>query len=330
MLNFCTLFNTTYISRGVAMYESLERQCPSFNLYIFAFDQVCFDTLTRLSLKNAIIISLSEFEDKELLAIKPTRSPGEYCWTCTPSTILYCIKKYNIDKCTYIDADLLFFADPTILIEELGETHSVLITEHRYTQKYDQRTTSGKYCVQFITFKNDRNGLTALNWWRNACLEWCFNRLEDNKFGDQKYLDDWLTRFEGVKELQNLGGGVAPWNVQQYVFKRSNNRVVGKELSSGKDFNLVFYHFHDFKYAVSNIFLFTNSYALTNYVVKLIYKPYATSLTHAEAKLKTVNPTIKPHEEININWLGRSLQKTLRITLLGHYKNYYRKNYLLK
>jgi hypothetical protein len=329
MLNFCTLFNSTYLSRGLAMYESLEEHCPSFSLYIFAFDQDCFDALTKLSLKNATIISLHEFEDEKLLTVKPARSSGEYCWTCTPSTILYCIEKYNLNECTYIDADLLFFSDPKILIEELGESHSVLITEHRYTLKYDQTLTSGKYCVQFITFKNDKNGLIVLNWWRDACLEWCFNRLEDNKFGDQKYLDDWLTRFEGVKELQNLGGGVAPWNVQQYTFIRTNNQVIGKEISSGKNFNLIFYHFHDFKYAIKNIFLFANSYILNNNVTKFIYKPYVNSLVRAEAKIKTFSP-IRSHEEINIDWFGHSLRRTLRINLFGHYKNYYRKNYLLK
>jgi len=329
MLNFCTLFNSTYLSRGLSMYESLAEHCPSFSLHIFAFDQDCFDALAKLSLKNATIISLNEFEDEKLLTVKPTRSSGEYCWTCTPSTILYCIEKYNLNECTDIDADLLFFTDPKILVEELGEIHSVLITEHRYTPKYDQSLTSGKYCVQFITFKNDKNGLIVLNWWRDACLEWCFNRLEDNKFGDQKYLDDWLTRFEGVKELQNLGGGVAPWNVQQYTFIRTNNQVIGKEISSGKNFNLIFYHFHDFKYAVKNIFLFANSYILNKNVAKLIYKPYVNSLVRAEAKIKTVSP-IRSHEEININWFGRSLRRTLRINLFGHYKNYYRKNYLLK
>lgn len=164
------------------------------------------------------MVSLHQFEDSELLRVKPTRTAAEYCWTSTASTILYSINTFGLQNCTYIDADMCFYSDPAALIDEMGE-NSVLITDHRYTAQYDQSVTSGKYCVQFVTFKNTKEGLAVLNWWRNACIEWCYNRVEEGKFGDQKYLDCWTTQFNGVHELKHLGGGVAPWNVQQYTFE---------------------------------------------------------------------------------------------------------------
>jgi hypothetical protein len=106
---------------------------------------------------------------------------------------------------------------------------SVLITDHRYAPEYDQSKGSGKYCVQFICFKNDDNGMKALKWWRDACIDWCFSRIKDGKFGDQKYLDDWTTQYSGVHELQHLGGGVAPWNVRQYLFDQINGIIKGKK-----------------------------------------------------------------------------------------------------
>ena len=85
-LNFCTLFDSYYLLKGLALHESLMKQCKSdFHLYIFLFDDKSYDILKKLNLNNVTIITLEEFEDEKLLEVKPGRSKGEYCWTCTPS-----------------------------------------------------------------------------------------------------------------------------------------------------------------------------------------------------------------------------------------------------
>lgn len=293
MINLCTLFASNYSAKGLAMYWSLERVCPSFHLYIFAFDDLCAEIFKKINLPHATIITLQEFEDPELLRVKPTRTMGEYCWTCSSSVIKYCIEHYNLDCCTGIDADLYFFSDPTCLIEELGEK-DVLLTEHRYTPKYDQTKGAGKYCVQFSTFKNTKKGMDVLNWWRNACLDWCYRMQVNGKFGDQKYLDDWMTRFDCAHELQHLGGGVAPWNMQQYEFRKINGKVYGYEVVTGKKFPLVFFHFHDCKCYVKGIvreFLFTK-YDLPTSVKKYIYLPYIKVYKKAYKTIKQNNPFV--------------------------------------
>lgn len=262
MHNYCTLFDSNYLSRGLAMFESLKAHAGLFHLYIFAFDDISYHVLTELNLEHVTTISLGDFEDDALLAIKKSRSKGEYCWTCTPSVIKYCIEHYVLDSCTYLDADLYFFADPAVLINEMGDK-SVLITEHRYTPKYDQSHTSGIYCVQFMTFKNTKDGLEALNWWRDACIDWCYARFEDGKFGDQKYLDDWPERFAGVHVLKNRQGGVAPWNVQQYSSYAS----------------VIFYHFHDFKFLDEGYVDFGH-YELSAQAKRSVYNPYVGHLVN--------------------------------------------------
>jgi len=274
MYNYCTLFDSNYLTRGLAMYESLKKHSDSFHLYIFAFDNKSYELLKKLDLEFVTVISLKEFEDEELLKIKDSRSAGEYCWTCTPSTIKYCIETYALESCTYLDADLYFFSNPSVLIDEMGEK-SVLITEHRYTPMYDQSATSGIYCVQFMTFKNDTNGMKVLNWWRDSCNEWCYGRFEDGKFGDQKYLDDWTIRFEGIHVLENLGGGVAPWNIQQYNLSK-------------REFDLVFYHFHNFKFLQNDKVSF-GLYKFDNNDYDILYKPYIKHLKKITAELMLVD-----------------------------------------
>lgn len=39
MMNFCTLFDSYYIHKGIALYLSLERVCDDFKLYVMAFDE---------------------------------------------------------------------------------------------------------------------------------------------------------------------------------------------------------------------------------------------------------------------------------------------------
>lgn len=330
MLNFCTLFNSAYLSRGLAMYYSLQEHCDDFHLYIFAFDDDCLHTLQKLDLQCATVISLNEFEDEELLAVKSDRTSGEYCWTCTSSTIWYCIHQFSLDHCTYIDADLLFFGNPKILFEEMGD-QSVMITEHRYTPRYDQSSLSGIYCVQFITFKNDERGMEVLLWWRRACLDWCYKRFEDGKFGDQKYLDDWKSRFAGIHELQHLGGGVAPWNVQQYRFRKEKKAVVLHEIASGHETKVIFYHFHAFRYSVDNIFHLTDDqYVIEEDVVKCLYRPYVRALVAAENMIKIIAPGVIFYEELyTLDWIERVRGRKLLFFLRGYYKNYYRRRKLL-
>lgn len=281
--NYCTLFNSYYLSRGLALYRSLLKHAKEFHLFIFAFDDVTYEILKKINLEHATIISLKEFETPALLAVKSERTVGEYCWTCTSSVILHCLEKYGLCDVCYLDADLYFFDSPAVLLQEAKEA-SILITEHRYSKEYDYSALSGKYCVQFMYFKNDANGLEALKWWQKACIAWCFNRVEDGKFGDQKYLDDWPSRFTNVKVLEHVGGGVAPWNVQQYDLKMEADFVEMRKKATSQNCRVIFYHFHGLKFIDNRVDF--GRYKLSQKVINILYKPYVKQLFLEEEKLK--------------------------------------------
>lgn len=329
MNNFCTLFNSLYLSRGLAMYRSLEKYSSNFHLYIFAFDDDCYRILSELKLNKATIIRLCDFEDEQLLAIKSTRTTGEYCWTCTPSIILYSIQKFDLSNCTYLDADLFFYADPGVLIEE-AEGASVIITPHRYSPMYEDSESGGTYCVQFVYFKNSDEGMAVLNWWREACIEWCYNRREPGRFGDQKYLDIWPSKFSGVHVLAHLGGGVAPWNVQQYDFEHKMGQIWGKELSSQRNFPVIFYHFHALKYAEGNSFTLAGRNLISNNDIHFLYKPYVKALKSSGCEIQSISRVQKFHEMNEIPRIRKSLRRMFNLYVLGKFREYYHQSYFLR
>jgi len=267
MYNFCTLFDSNYLQKGLSLYQSLlDINCP-FHLYVVAFDDICFVTLKNLNLDKLTVVSLSEFETKELLAIKPTRSRAEYCWTCSPSVIFHCIQSFNLDHCTYVDADLMFFSSPSIVFQEIGNS-SVAITEHIPN---GPDMIAGKYCVQFVYFKNDLDGINTLKWWKDSCIDWCYARYEDGKFGDQKYLDYFPVKFSNIHVVRNVGVGVAPWNTYLYDFAD-----FGKIKYKSEEIDIVFFHFHgtriDFKKDSLSIKVLTSDINID--IENFIYLPY--------------------------------------------------------
>ncbi|MEM6318753.1 MAG: glycosyl transferase [Bacteroidota bacterium] len=296
--NFCTLFNSFYLSRGLVTYESLIRAEPDAHLYIVTFDDKAFEVLTQLNLKQATLIPLTTLEKEvpELLAVKADRGFGEYCWTSSSVSTHYIIQKYRLNQCTYIDADMYFYQSPKILLEEIPSEYSAMITEHRYAPHHQKLgELRGRYCVQFMVFDNDEQGMKVLTWWKDACLDWCYNRMEDGKFGDQKYLDSWTQDFAGVWELQHLGGGVAPWNMEQYDFFEQNGRIQLRDKQSKKEYPLVFFHYHGLKFFDNGKVYPKGRYTISDAANCLLFEPYIAALEDAKRRIQAIDDSFDPH-----------------------------------
>src|SRR6185369_9309965 len=130
-----------------------------------------------LNWPELIPIPLEEFEaaDPALLQAKANRSKVEYYFTCTPSLPLYVLNKNpEYDLVTYIDSDLYFYSSPEPLFEEMGDD-SISVIEHRYAPHLLGRERYGIYNVAWMSFRRTPDGLACLNWWRERCLEWCYD-----------------------------------------------------------------------------------------------------------------------------------------------------------
>lgn len=254
--NLCTLFDSNYLDKGIVLYRSLERVSRDFCLYVLAMNDKCFEVLTDLKYPYLKPIRLEDFENEALLEARKNRSRGEYCWTCTSSLIKYLLNNKHLDYCTYVDADMCFYQDPQILIDEMIYSGaSAQVVEHRFAKGDNRAWRVGTYCVEFNTFKNDRIGLQILDEWIEKCLDNCSQRADGIHWGDQKYLDPIVEKYRNnVNVLQNLGGGVAPWNIAQYKgVSTIGDTIVFQERSTKKVFGLVFYHFEGITYKNRNM-----------------------------------------------------------------------------
>ena len=123
MESFVTIFNTLYMPQGLALHKSMERHLENYELWIIGVDDECHNALSKINLSNVKLIKLTAVETKELLEVKRERSISEYCWTLTPFSHRFVFEAdQNIDRVTYLDADMWFLKSPTEIFQKFNDS----------------------------------------------------------------------------------------------------------------------------------------------------------------------------------------------------------------
>jgi hypothetical protein len=270
-----TFFDSNYIPKALATYLSLSKVHKNFIFYAFCFDNLSFNVLKKLNYPNFIPIHTSEFENEELLKSKMNKEKMyEYYWSCKPYTIKWVMDKTSAEMVTYLDCDFMFFSNPESIFKE-GDNADVLIQPNNFSYDEEKQFLPvGYYCSCWEQFKNNQNGRQVLNWWHQRCMEWCYARFEDNKFADQKYLDQWRIMFPWTREITQVGANIAPWNIQKYNLLIKKDRVM-----INNNWPLIYYHYHSFRMnLIDYSYIITgdreNFYRIPKGIKKIIYEPY--------------------------------------------------------
>ncbi len=271
-MNFSAIIDKNYISRLKALIQSLSIYCKKFNFYVISLDNETYDTF--LDKKNCIPIKIRDIHEyyPELDVIQKERDRVSYIFSLSPFYPSYLLENYpHLNHICTLDADQFFFSSPKPIFELL-QTYSVLITPHRFSKKLVELkyTRFGKNNVSFQVFKRDEIGFSCLSLWRKQCIEWCYDREENDLYADQKYLDFWEETFgDKVHVIQDIGLGLAPWNIENYkISKRFGNIFVDNN-------KLILFHYQGLRFLKNKI---TYTY-LNNYIenidinlYKVIYK----------------------------------------------------------
>jgi hypothetical protein len=242
--HYCCYFDRNYLPRSLAMIRSLRQFDSTSTVWVLCLDDDCFKAMRLLNEPRVNLVRLEELVtgDAELETARANRSRVEFIFTCTPSLIRFVLQRIReSDTVTYVDGDLFFYSDPAVLHEELGEG-AVSLIRHRFSENLRDREKYGHYNVGWLTFRNDSRGISAVNWWRSRCNEWCYDYLDGDKFADQKYLDRFPELFDGVVVLEHDGANVAPWNIARYGITSIQGKLYVRQ-----QVPLVFFHFHGFR-----------------------------------------------------------------------------------
>jgi hypothetical protein len=281
---YCTYFDHNYLSRGVALYHSLQRHAPGARLWVLCLSEPCFEILQQLALPFLLPVKLSAFEaaDPETAATRISRKTVEYYFTCTPGWMLHVSEREPAAAwITYLDGDLYFFGSPDPIYSEL-EGAAAAIVPHRFTAKLLGLRRYGTYNVGWVGARNDARGVAILKWWRERCIEWCFDYADGGRFADQGYLDQFPIRFTDVAIVDHPGANLAPWNIGGYDITFRDNQV----LVDGRS-PLIFFHFQGMRRAWG-CFVF-NSHRVhrapfTAIMREHVYRPYVDELLSIEGR----------------------------------------------
>ena len=313
---FCTLFDSNYLIKGLTMIKSLSEFCEDFDIYVLCLDNKTKFILEKINSSHIKCIELFEVENNDLLKAKEERTKAEYCWTLAPNFTWHVMDKFkDINLITYLDADLLFYSSLEPIFKEIGNS-SIAIIEHRFAKPYKNLELNGRFCVEWNSFRRDKEGMKCLNKWRLQCLEWCFYKLGAGKMGDQKYLDEWPNKYKSCHIIKELGAGIAPWNYSNYVITNQHPKIK----INGE--NLIFYHFHQFQILKKNKFYrlgeIYNSYKKEP---DAIYKRYEREL------ISTLNQIREIDKDFNsgINSNNNFLIKKIKLFIPRFLKNFIRR-----
>lgn len=244
---------------------------------MICMDDKSYKYLNDNPLNNVQILHIKELEKRfPLLKIaKLNRNRIEYFFTCSPAVCNYIMDQFDfIDSITYLDADLYFFSDPKKVFDEI-ENNSIAIIEHRFHWTTKRQLKYGRFNVGWVTFKNDSEGKKCLTQWMENCLDWCYQKVEKDRFGDQKYLNRWPSLYKNLYVIQNKGANVAIWNIPNYHLSFKEDKIFIDNQQ------LIFYHFANidqinkstFNTNLSRVFI-----NLKGILLNKIYIPYLREL----------------------------------------------------
>lgn len=238
---FCTSLDSLQLSRGLALLRSLEAHAGACQLIVLAMDQ---DAATRLrdpkhpALRVLLVEELTR-RYPALAAARADRTSREFQATCKSWLLRHLLPTLPVGSVlTYVDASVHCYNSLHPLEEEMG-TASIALAPRRPRVGLASLERLGRFDAAWISLRHDATGLACSTDWADRCADWCFERIEPDRYAEHKYLDAWPARFPNLVCWSHPGSNAAPWNVTNELLQQGET---GLQLGAHP---LLFYQFGD-------------------------------------------------------------------------------------
>ncbi len=280
---YCTKFDHFYMDRGLALYSSLRKYHPTAELYVLALSHEAAAFLEEKALPGLHVVRVQDLlrAEPRLESALSDRTLAERAFTLTPFVVMQTLKHCQVgDMVVYLDADMLFFGSVTALLRD-AQSADVIVSPHNFSSHMAEQQRFGIYNTAFTAFRKTTDGQRCVDWWAEQCLEWCCDRLENGKFADQKYIENFSSVALKTVPITHPGLNCGPWNVSGRQFQTDKGSV----LVDGQP--LILYHFAKIK-RICPWCLATRiklqGVMRTHGLNRCVYRPYAHALDEAATK----------------------------------------------
>lgn len=237
-----------YLPKARLCLGSLRRFHPEFRLVYALADRLPMGTLIEEDCVDEVL-AVEDLGDLAAPGWIFQHSIVELSTAIKGAVLQRLLAREDCEAVLYFDPDIVLFSRLDDLLGELA-TANLALTPHQTKPEatleriVDNEVGSLKWGIYNLGFLGVRNGPVGqefADWWAARLRHFCFDRIEDGLFTDQKWINHAPSFFDGVTILKEPRFNVATWNITTRAMTGTapdDVRVDGKPLG--------FYHFTGF------------------------------------------------------------------------------------
>jgi hypothetical protein len=284
------LFDHRYLPRGLCMIHSAQRHGFAGDIWVLCLNDEARLRMQAMGMPRVRIVTLEQLESHipRLKQAKTNRTILEYYFTCMAALHSYLFDTQpDVNGTMYVDADIQFFENPENVFGAIGDA-PVAITPHNFIPQMRSMERCGVFNGGWTAFRRTAEGLNCLAWWLDRSLEWCYDRVEDERYANQAYLNKFPEIAPGTRILRQKGYNCGPWNIGNYnVTERDGRLWVDDE-------PMAFFHFHGLKRRMGLFQIQHRDYgARVSWLMRNeLYRPYIAEMLRYERQQDVIAPAI--------------------------------------